>query len=173
MRKRVKWFIAVLSAIVVLGASAWRLWPHPFWDMVPAGGRSVTSLACTAGVSGLHEDGTAFVDAYQLQALSGGSEACEAVLGVLDQSDYRESFQNLLPWSVTSVSTGGEKNASIFLAWGSTERESCFLTVHSDGSVVVSTVEEEGLLVFHAADRTVLDKLIDYVRLHGTKIDIG
>ena len=93
-----------------------------------------------------------------------------AVVDLLNQSGYQQSFQNLLPWAITSVSSNGSSmNANIFLAWGSTEKETCFLTVYDDGKVVVSFGKNDGLLVYHATDSSMLEQLVDYMQENGTK----
>ena len=167
--KKYAW--AILCLAVISAALAWRLWPHSLGDMIASEENVVTDLACTASVSGLQESGQACIDNYQLQALRADREGFGAVMRLLEQSQYRQDFQNLLPWPVTSVGSdgGSGKSAAVFLAWGSDEPDSCFLTFHSDGSVVVSRGADNGLLVYHATDDRLLNSLADYIQTHGDK----
>ena len=94
------------------------------------------------------------------------------VIGILDQTDYRQSFQNLLPWAQTAVSGGdNSESANISLAWEDAERESCFLVVFKNGKMVVGRGEDNGFSIYYATDDTMLDKLVNYVQEYGIKMD--
>ena len=170
MRKHIKKIVMILLAAVVLCACVWRLLPHSFADIISVDESTITSLACAATISGLDKDGTPFIDTYELQALTDGSKDFIAIIDILNQSGYQQNFQNLFPWAITSVgSNGNSKNANIFLAWGDTEKETCYLTIHGDGKVVVSLGENNGFLVYHATDSSMLNQLVNYVQKNGTK----
>lgn len=170
MRKHIKRIVIALLALIVLCACVWRLRPHSFVDIISTDESAIISLACTANISGLNNDGTTFIDTYELQALTDNNKDFSAIIDILNQSEYQQSFQNLLPWAITSVSSNGSsRTAHIFLAWGSTEKETCFLTVHDDGKVVVSLEENNGLFVYHATDSSILDQLVNYVQENGIK----
>ncbi len=170
MRKHIKKIVIALLALIVLCACVWRLRPHSFADIISVDESAIISLACTTNISGLNNDGTPFIDNYELQALTDDNKDFMAIIDILNRSEYRKSFQNLLPWAVTSVSSSGSSmKADIFLTWGNTEKETCFLTVHGDGKVVVSFGENNGLLVYHATDSSMLDQLVNYVQENGTK----
>ena len=170
MRKHIKKIVIILLTAIVLCACAWRLLPHSFADILSVDESAVISLACTATISGLDEDGTACIDTYALQALTDGSKDFTAIIEILNRSEYRQSFQNLLPWAITSVSSGGSSmQATIFLTWGNTEKETCLLAFPGDGKVVVSLGKSNALLVYHATDHSILEQLVAYVQENGTK----
>ena len=170
MRKHIKKLVIILLAVIVLCACAWRLLPHSFADLLSVDESALISLACTANISGLDEAGTPFIDTYTLQALPDGSKDFTAIIEILNQSEYRQSFQNLLPWAITSVSSGGSSmNANIFLTWGNTEKEACLLVFPGDGNVAVSLGDSNELLVYHASDHSILEQLVDYVQENGAK----
>lgn len=170
MRKHIKKIVIALLALIVLCACVWRLRPHSFADIISVDESAIISLTCTANISGLYNDGTPFIDNYELQALTDDNKDFMAIIDILNRSEYRKSFQNLLPWAITSVSSSGSSmKADIFLTWGNTGKETCFLTVHGDGKVVVSLGENNGLLVYHATDSSMLDQLVNYVQENGTK----
>ena len=170
MRKRIKKIVIILLAAIVLCACAWRLLPHSFSDILSVDESAVISLACTATISGLDEAGTACIDTYALQALPDGSKDFTAIIEILNQSEYRQSFQNVLPWAITSVSSGGSSmQATIFLTWGNTEKEACLLAFPGDGKVVVSLRKSNTLLVYHATDRSMVERLVAYVQENGAK----
>ena len=170
MRKHIKKIVIILLAAIVLCACLWRLLPHSFADIISVDESAISSLACTANISGLNNDSEPFIDNYELQALTDGSKDFTAIIDLLNRSEYQKSFQNLLPWAITSVrSSGSSMNANIFLTWGSTEKETCFLTVLGDGKVVVSLGKSNGFFVYHATDHSMLEQLVNYIQENGTK----
>ena len=170
MRKHIKKLTIILLAATVLCACVWRLLPHPFADIISVDESAILSLACTANISGLNNDSEPFIDHYELQALTNGSKNFTDIIDLLNQSEYQQSFRNLLPWAITSVhSSGSSINANIFLTWGNAEKETCLLTVLDDGKVVVSPGKSNGLFVYHATDRSMLEQLVNYVQENGTK----
>ena len=172
MGKHIKKIVIILLAAIVLFACVWRLLPHSFADIISVDESTIISLACTATINGLDEDGTAFIDTYELQALTNGSKDFTAIIDILNQSEYQQSFQNLLPWAITSASSSNiSMNANIFLTWGNTEKETCFLTVLDDGKVVVSLGKSNGLFAYHVTDSSMLEQLVNYMQENGSKID--
>lgn len=170
MRKHIKKIVFALLSLIVLCTCVWRLQPHSFADIISVDESAISSLACTANISGLNNDSEPFIDNYELQALTEDDKDFIAIIDILNQSKYQQSFRNLLPWAITSVgSNGNSKNANIFLAWGDTEKETCYLTIHGDGKVVVSLGENNGFLVYHATDSSMLNQLVNYVQKNGTK----
>ena len=169
MRKHIKKIVIILLAVIALCVCVWRLLPHSFEDIISIDENTIVSLACTANINGLDEDGTAFIDNYILQALPADNNDFMAIIDILNQSEYRQSFQNLLPWAITSVSSSGTSmQANIFLTWGNTEKETCFLTILDDGKVVVSLEKNNELLIYHATDRSMLEQLVNYAQENGT-----
>lgn len=172
MRKHIKKIAIILLAIIILCACVWRLLPYSFADIISVDESAIISLACTANLSGLDKDGTAFIDDYELQALTDGNKDFIAIIDILNQSEYQQSFQNLLPGTITSAgSSGRSMNANIFLTWGNTEKETCFLTVHGNGKVVVSFGKNNELLVYHATENFMLEQLVNYVQENEIKND--
>ena len=170
MRKHIKKIVMILLAAVVLCACVWRLLLHSFADIISVDESTITSLACAATISGLDKDGTPFIDTYELQALTDGSKDFIAIIDILNQPAYQQSFQNLLPWAITSVSSSGSSmQANIFFTWGNTEEETCLLAFQDDGKVVVSLGKNNGLLVYHATDSSMLKQLVGYMQENGTK----
>lgn len=172
VKTAIKGLVIAMAAILIILLVGWRLWPHSLAKVISVEPDAVTGLACHAAVSGIESDGRPFIHSYALQELSADEEAFGAVLELLQSSRYRQDFRNLLPWPVTSVDSGGSddgKSANIFLVWGTSEQDTCFLSI-GGGSVTVSLGSEAGLKVYHPTDSDVLSQLVDYIQLHG---DLG
>ena len=85
MRKHIKKILIALLALIVLCACVWRLRPHSLADIISVDESAIISLACTANISGVSEDGTPFIDNYELQALTGDSKDFMAVVDQLSK----------------------------------------------------------------------------------------
>ena len=159
--------VVALLLVILLG---WRFCPHSFEKVISTGLGAITSLACTATIAGVENNGTAFIHSYKLQSLTEEDENFDAIMQILGASKYRQDFRNLLPWELTSVGSDGThdgKSVNILLVWGNAENENCYLTFHSDSVVVVSVGNDGGLLIYHPTNDKVLDKLVDYIQTHG------
>lgn len=168
MGNRKRLFI-VGAAVLAAGLMTWRLWPRSLSQVLGAEPRQVRSMACSASVSGLSEQGELFIDSDTLQDLSPEQADFQAVMEILDGAGYRPDFRNLLPWPVCNVGAeGSHQSASVTLAWGSGAAESASITLQSDRQAVVSPGgAEEGLLIFHSTDRETLNELTAYLQAHG------
>ncbi len=170
MGKHIKKIVLTLVILQILCTCAWRFWPHSFADILSADTSTISRFSCTVVISGIDADGVAFIDSYELQASAEDGEKFSSVIGILDQAKYRQSFQNLLPWAQTAVSSdGSSESANISLVWESAEKEPCFLTLLEEGKMVVGTEEGNGFLIYYAADCTMLDRLVNYVQEYGVK----
>ena len=116
MKKRLGIVIAIVLALIVCSLLIWRLWPHSFEDVISTDESNITSLACTTTISGLNGDGTTFISSYELQSLGKDEEEFTAVLDILKSCEYRQDFQNLFPWAITSVESDSSRAAQVFLA---------------------------------------------------------
>lgn len=172
MKKHIKKIILILVVFIILCVCLWRLRPHSFADILSADASTISSFSCVVNISGIDAEGVTFIDSYGLQASTEDGEKFSDVIGILDQTDYRQSFQNLLPWAQTAVSGGdNSESANISLAWEDAERESCFLVVFKNGKMVVGRGEDNGFSIYYATDDAMLDKLVNYVQEYGIKMD--
>lgn len=169
MKKRLGIVIAMVLVLVVCSLLIWRLWPHSFEDVISTDESTITSLACTTATSGLNGDGTPFISNYQLQSLGKDDEEFAAVFDILKSCEYRQDFQNLSPWVITSVKSDSSRTAQVFLVWGNNESDACYLVFHEDGQVVISLGANDGFKVYHAIDDSILDRLVDYVQNNGVE----
>mgnify|MGYP000513687338 CR=1 FL=1 len=168
---KAKRIILLFLAVFVIILGTWCLWPHPLAKVILSDTDTVTSLACNVNISGIETGGTPFIDSYALQELSKNNEHFTAIMGILNSSEYRQDIRNLSPWPITEVTADGKytgKSANVFLVWGNTEEETCYL--HFAGnSVIVSRGVEDRLLIYRTTNPDILNKLLEYLQTHGTK----
>lgn len=162
--------IAIVAIVVLIAAFlSWRLWPHSFADVISADADSVTSLTCSASFSGL-SDGGPLITNYTLESLTLNEGEFQGVIKILNDTSYRQDFRNLIPWPISSVGSDGrydECSATITLVWGDVATENCSVSFLSDSILSVNNGTDDGFLIYHPTDRTALNKLANYIQLHG------
>ena len=107
-----------------------------------------------------------YSNSYTLSELSTQDDDFQEILEILDSSNYRQDFRNLLPWSINSVGSDDANNvlvANAVFVWGSGENESCFMSFHSERMIAVSSGTESGLKVYHPTNREMLNTLSEYL----------
>lgn len=170
MRIEKKKIIVFIIVILVVFFGGWRMWPYSFTEVISTEKDSISSLACNATISGVNDDGKPFIDSYALQTLSEEDEHFHAIIDILNSTEYRQDFRNLLPWAVTSVDSGGNydgRSVNVLFTWENTENENCYLSFQSN-SIIVVGFDDDGLQIYHPIKRDVLNKLMDYIQAHGT-----
>ena len=167
MKKYLKIAIPMVIGLIIIFALTWRLWSHNLSKLISVNEDSVTAIACGVMVSGAKEPGVPSVDDYQLQDLDKDDEEFTAILDILKDSKYRQSFRNLLPWAKESDTNESNKSAMVLLIWGDTESDRCVLTFCGNGKILVDQGATDGYKVYYAIDDSVLDKLVTYVQEHG------
>lgn len=170
MRKRVLIVILTIITILLLG---WRLWPHSLYDIFQIEQGSISSLSISVTESAVkngHPFSHPFINRYDLNGLSSDSNDYSAILSILENSQYRSDFRNLLPWDINVVSSSNSKckySAYITLCWSNTKTNYSGL-----GFLNVSATDlegENGFLIFHPTNRNTLDNLAAYLIEHGER----
>lgn len=167
MSRKLKIAIAILLILVLLFALIWRLWPHSLTDILSTEERAVTSLACTATLAGNHK-GLPEHEIYNLNALTKDDAEFSEVLAMLQSSEYRQGFQNLLPWAIRSMDSEKDRTVLITLVWGSGADEAFQMYIDEDG-IYASSQKRDGFLRYYPTDAQFFDRLIEYLQTHGTK----
>lgn len=168
MKKRAT---VIVVATLIIGLLVWRFWSYPLSSVICVEKSSVTSIACSVSVFGV-ENGMPYSSSYTLSELSPQDDGFEEIMEILDSSNYRQDFRNLLPWSINSVGSDNANNvlvANAVFVWGSGENESCFMSMHSKSMIAVSSGKESGFKVYHPTNREMLDTLAEYLQTHGNK----
>lgn len=170
MRKRVLIVILAILTILLLG---WRLWPHSLYDIFQIRQGSISSLSVSVTESGVKIEnhlGHPFINRYDLNALSSDSNDYSAILSILEDSQYRSDFRNLLPWAINGASSSNSKySATITFCWSKTKTSYGDLGFLSDEKVSVGSDGKNGCLIFHPTNRDTLDNLAAYLIEHGER----
>lgn len=162
----------IVAAALIIGLLVWRFWSHPLSSVICVEKSSVTSIACSVSVFGV-ENGMPYSNSYTLSELSPQDGGFEEIMEILDSSNYRQDFRNLIPWSVNSIGSNDANSglfANMVFAWGSGENESCFISMYSKSMIAVSSGTGSGLKVYHPTNREMLDTLAEYLQTYGSKV---
>lgn len=169
MKRGLKIAVTVVLALLVCTLLLWRLWPHSFADVISTDESTIINISCSLTISELNDAGTPFTTHHSMSSLEKGTDEFNAVLDIVKSCEYRQDFQNLLPWAITSYSFGGSKAAIVSLIWGDDPGDNGFLQFGVDGQVVVSSGSDKGFKVYHTTDEIILDTLVAFVQEHGTE----
>lgn len=158
--------IAVVALIA--GCMGWRLWSHTLADVISVDTNSVSNIACSASIHSV-SDGTSRIESYTLDSSSRGEDDFLEIMEILNSTSYRQNFRNLLPWPTTAVAAdGATHSATVTLVWGTAADEWCTINFLDNKTICLSLRVKDGFLIYHPTDRMTLDRLVDYIQLHGT-----
>ena len=165
MKKKLIIAIVILAAAVLL----WRLWPHSFSHFVSEES-SVTALSSGVLIPGI-ENSRPVVDSYAMEISDPQSSELKAILGILATSRYRQDFRNLLPWGTSSISSGKDAPRTLTLVFmtGAQEEDSVKIQFCGSRTLAVDSGSGNKTYLYHPTDRTVLDRLTEYLKANGTK----
>ena len=167
--KILKTALLALAAVAVIALALWRLVPRSLGDVLNGDPGAAASMAAQVAVTGI-SGGKAATDTYTLEALSPDSEHFAAILEILEGTNYRPDFRNLLPWPLTSVAAEGLKDGRsvmVFLVWGDSLESSATLHLQTESQAVVSLGTEDGFRIYHPTDPEAHAALADYLEAHG------
>ncbi len=157
--KRILWMVA--AAIVLLAVLIWRLVPQSLWYITEA---DVDAQITIYVRKATFENGNVDADNYTLETQGG------EVADLLEGRGYRPDLRNLWPWGVDSVSSYGyDATCTVHLFWENGQK-AAMLSFLDPRTGTIST-PGRGFQIYHPADRQALDRLIDYVIVHGTCSD--
>ena len=139
--KRKRIFLVIVS-VLVLFLIGWRMWPHTFRTITSSGEEvfhTISIFVCERGFS----DGTPTMDFYQLKIESPKDEHYTTIVSMLENTDYRSDFRNMLPWKISSVGSGSDTitySAIVDMTWGNDD--SCTLVFVGDRQVSLTDTRE-------------------------------
>ena len=164
-----KLIIAVAIVILAAAAMLWRLWPHSFSCFISEES-AVTALSAGVLLTGI-EDSQPVVDSYAMEISDPQSSELKAILKILATSRYRQDFRNLLPWESGSISSGKDDPRALTLVFmtGAQEEDSVKIQFCGNRTVAVDFGSGNKTYLYHPTDRTVLDRLTEYLKANGTK----
>ena len=149
----------LLAAILI-----WRFWPHSFMQMIPeAEPESLSQITAAAVIlpTEVHD-----LQVHQYTAVfSKGDEGWSEILWLLSSASYRQDLRNpVLPLLSGYGAQNVDKTVSLFLRWGLEPEEYCRIEFISKNLIFVVSGDESRGRVYHPSDRTLLDKLSEYIR---------
>ena len=170
-KMRLGWMISVLCIVVLIAISCllgiWRFWPQSFSDLTALDETSITGFSASAMIDRI---GVPFMDQYRIDNTQQNKIPSE-VIEILETSDYRQDFRNLLPWGVDSV--GSDKHYDGRTVIVSFYNEDEYVHIQFLGSSIMTVSEEDkaGFRIYHPTNRETVDRLVEYIQTHGVTQD--
>ena len=161
--------VLALAAVAVVALALWRFLPRSLGDVLNGDPGAVTNMAAQVAVTDI-SGGKAATDTYTLEALSPDSEHFAAILEILEGTNYRPDFRNLLPWPRNSAEADSRfdgRSVTIFLVWGDGWEDTCTLSFQTESHAVVSLGTEDGFRIYHPTDPEAHAALADYLEVYG------
>ena len=171
-RKVLKRSLLALAAVIVVGLALWRLIPRSLANVIGQDPGAVTNMAAQVAVTGI-SGGKAATDTYTLEALSPDSEHFAAILEILEGTNYRPDFRNLLPWESNTGGMVDDRTVRVVFTWGTDPARTCEMSLNRGDKVVVRWWSGDGTdrvgrpQFYHPTDRSVKDALVDYLIARG------
>lgn len=157
-------FVVLLLVVLLV---LWRVIPHPFSALISSHEDDFTSFAGAMQIAYV-ENGNPRIDAYKIDT-SDNAEKMQELIAILESSKYRHDFRNLLPWEGTSSSTEnnhGVRTVTFMFVWGPTDSVS---VTFQEGNLLVSNGAK--ISVYHPTNPEVLNKMEEYMKLYGDKVE--
>ena len=160
--------IAVVVAIALI--LLWRFWPHPIFKWLPDDIDSASKAMANVSISDI-KNGKPRIDTYTMNEVN--RDQLTEILGILDTSGYRRDWRNLVPWGLSSVSSGKKYDGRtlqiyIFFPVGDAEYgEDIAITYKGKDGVILYGKGIAGMRVYHPTNPETIDYLVGYLQANG------
>lgn len=165
MKKKAGKIIVLVMVLLAVASLVYTRWPVSLEKLIDTDPASVKDLTAYSVVAGA-EDGAPYIHTTMLpyQAQEENEAHFTTVMELLQSTDYRPSFRNLLPWPQYIENLNDYDGTSVWvqLIFG---EENCRILFY--GNYVGIERERGGFTIYRAADSTVRTKLLEYVAEHG------
>lgn len=155
---------AVLLAALLVAGGLWYTRPRSFWAVTGTSEDAVRSAALLLSELWV-DDGQAGQDIWELQDLSPGAPAFDALLPLLGESRWRASLKNLLGLDAGSLSGFSSGLQGVL---GLEGNDGVFFTAVDTGQLRLSLPGSSHSLLFTAADGSTYPVLAEYLKEYGT-----
>ena len=140
MKKRIGYMIAALIVALFVGLLLWRFVPRSCAHMMSVDESAFTNFSSHAMIHRF-DLGSTYTDMYYIEHIPRQEAAYGELMEILTSSRYRPDFRNLLPWDLSSLSSGNFRDLIGYFNNGLRDPPwpiSCFI-IHVDR--IVETVD--------------------------------
>lgn len=167
MKKRI---IIIPLIAIIIGLLTWRFWSHPSSKILSAEADTITGVSGYTIYAGV-KNGAAYNESYSLEFITSKKEIQE-ILAILNMSDYKQDFRNLLPWIISDIDTDQDFDGNIACLQfdcGNEADEYVSIRFLSKSIMTVETGATSGLRIYHPTNPEVLADLVEYLQTHGVE----
>ena len=163
-----KRILTTFAAILIAVLCAWRLWPHSLKSILGVNEEAFNTITITVSEFGIVNHAPE-IDSYCLDISSPNDENYASIMSIIQNTEFRSDFRNLLPWDILSVDSGSKNithSANIMLTWGDTN-DVARISFHGDRIVSFDMSGKTEYLVYHPTNRTTLNEIATYIKENG------
>ena len=167
-RKTVLWLaLATLLAVVCL----WRFWPHQLAQIAPVEPAALAEIRANAFI--VTTDGGGLKTDNYTANFAKGEEGWSEILWLLSSTAYRQDLRNPFSFLTNSFSVDGDKKSVTVSLHGDAETDQYYIISFLSDNLV-SVIRGDGadmrLYLYHPADRSVRDRLTEYIQKYGESL---
>ena len=161
MKKRIVIITMIICTACLL---LWRFLPRSFAGIVPVDAKSVISISAGAMVDRF-EDGQFSKDTYRIDILQPQVDSIEEIFKILDTTEYRQDYRNILPWQMDYVDGGKDYDGYIVTLQIVLGDEYISIQFLSHSSMLISTGKSD-FHIYHPTNPQTLYDLVEFIYLH-------
>ena len=169
MKKRIGYMIAVVIIALFAGLLLWRFVPRSCARMMSVDESAFTGFSSN-GMINRFDLGP--MDMYRTEYIPRQEAAYGELMEILASSRYRPDFRNLLPWDLSSLSSGkhydGRTVTFVFSA-ADREEESIYIQFLSRSILSIHIGNKSGFRIYHPTNRETFDKVVEFLQTYGVK----
>lgn len=171
MKKRIGYMIAALIVALFAGLLLWRFLPRSCAHMMSVDESAFTGFSSQAMI--YHFDlGSTYTDMYYIEHIPRQEAAYGEIMEILATSRYRPDFRNLLPWNLSSLSSGKNYDGrTVSMVFSAVSQEEQFVSIRFLSSTIVQIHigNKSGFRIYHPTNRETFDKVVEFLQTNGVK----
>ena len=171
MKKRIGYMIAALIVALFAGLLLWRFLPRSCAHMMSVDESAFTNFSSHAMIHRF-DLGSTYTDMYYIEHIPRQEAAYGEIMEILASSRYRPDFRNLLPWDLSSLSSGkhydGRTVTFVFSA-ADRDEESIYIQFLSRSILSIHIGNKSGFRIYHPTNRETFDKVVEFLQANGVK----
>ena len=164
--------IVIILALIAAALLVWRTWPHSLREIIGANTEPFDEISVSITEFGV-DNSSLQMNVYKVEMSPADGATYNQLLSLIEGTKFRQDFRNLLPWDITTVSSGHKNithSANLMLT-GAGLDGGCHISYHGSRIVSFSIEADSGFLVYHPVNRAALDQLVAFTKEHGVLQD--
>ena len=164
--KKYQIFIGVIIAAVVCAMLIWRFRKLSAEDIASIDAASISNVSAGAMIT---DPESGKISTFLLNDTEQYDQHAKAILKILENSEYRRDYRNLLPWGIRSMSSDKSYDGRTVTVSFSDGGYVIQLQLISSSLMLVSSSDETNMHIYHPANKNTFNELNEYIQTHGVE----